>query len=142
MRAFAIAEPGRSGRIHGFRNPIRIIGTIGTLAPLPPRPLARALEMAAASADNMTGLFRKEFDITGRPMKGWVLVEAEGVEDDDQLKGWIQRAMKFVRAAKTACYRPALPTCCSRPAPISATVHRHALLSYGRCAGVCRSPGS
>jgi hypothetical protein len=25
----------------------------------------------------------KEFDITGRPMKGWVLVEAEGVEDDD-----------------------------------------------------------
>ena len=28
----------------------------------------------------------KEFDITGRPMKGWVLVEPEGVEDDDQLK--------------------------------------------------------
>src|SRR5713226_8364963 len=24
----------------------------------------------------------KEFDITGRAMKGWVLVEAEGVEDD------------------------------------------------------------
>jgi hypothetical protein len=39
----------------------------------------------------------KNFDITGRPMKGWVLVEAEGVEDDDQLKGWIQRAAKFVR---------------------------------------------
>src|SRR5437762_14011907 len=38
----------------------------------------------------------KEFDITGRPMKGWVLVEPEGVEDD-QLKGWIERAIKFVR---------------------------------------------
>src|SRR6516164_3221839 len=38
----------------------------------------------------------KEFDITGRPMKGWVLVESGGVEDDDQLNGWIQRAMKFV----------------------------------------------
>ena len=38
----------------------------------------------------------KEFDITGRPMKGWVLVELEGVEDDDQLKGWIERAGKFV----------------------------------------------
>src|ERR1700704_1461346 len=38
----------------------------------------------------------KEFDITGRPMKGWVLVEPEGVEDDDQLKGWIQQAVKFV----------------------------------------------
>jgi TfoX/Sxy family transcriptional regulator of competence genes len=39
----------------------------------------------------------REFDITGRPMKGWVLVEPEGVEDDDQLKGWIDRAMKFVK---------------------------------------------
>src|SRR5258708_1594361 len=38
----------------------------------------------------------KEFDITGRPMKGWVLVEPEGVEGDDQLNGWIQRAVKFV----------------------------------------------
>jgi hypothetical protein len=38
----------------------------------------------------------KEFDITGRPMKGWVLVEPEGVTGDNQLKGWIQRAVKFV----------------------------------------------
>jgi TfoX/Sxy family transcriptional regulator of competence genes len=40
----------------------------------------------------------KVFDITGRPMKGWVLVEPEGVEGDDQLAGWIQRAVKFVGA--------------------------------------------
>ena len=40
----------------------------------------------------------KEFDITGRPMKGWVLVEPEGVEDDEQLTNWIERAMKFVKA--------------------------------------------
>jgi TfoX/Sxy family transcriptional regulator of competence genes len=39
----------------------------------------------------------KDFDITGRPMKGWVLVEPEGVEVEDQLKGWIERAVKFVR---------------------------------------------
>ena len=38
----------------------------------------------------------RAFDITGRPMRNWVAVEPEGVEDDDQLKGWIQRAMKFV----------------------------------------------
>ena len=38
----------------------------------------------------------KEFDITGRAMKGWVLVEPEGVEGDDQLAGWIKRALKFV----------------------------------------------
>jgi TfoX/Sxy family transcriptional regulator of competence genes len=40
----------------------------------------------------------KEFDITGRAMKGWVLVEPEGVTGDDQLMGWIQRAVKFVGA--------------------------------------------
>src|SRR5438046_6349098 len=40
----------------------------------------------------------KEFDITGRPMKGWIMVEPEGIEDEDQLKEWIQRAVKFVRA--------------------------------------------
>ena len=39
----------------------------------------------------------KEFDITGRPMRNWVAVEPEGVEDD-QLKGWIERALKFVKA--------------------------------------------
>jgi TfoX/Sxy family transcriptional regulator of competence genes len=38
----------------------------------------------------------KEFDITGKPMKGWVLVEPQGVVDDDQLNEWIQRALKFV----------------------------------------------
>jgi hypothetical protein len=29
-------------------------------------------------------------------MKGWVLVEPEGIEGDDRLAGWIQRAVKFV----------------------------------------------
>src|SRR5438477_3547930 len=37
----------------------------------------------------------KPFDITGRAMKGWVLVAPKGIEDDDQLDGWIQRALKF-----------------------------------------------
>ena len=39
----------------------------------------------------------KEFDVTGRAMKGWVLVGPEGVEDDEQLTDWIERAGKFVR---------------------------------------------
>ena len=38
----------------------------------------------------------KEFDITGRSMKGWVLVGPEGLADDDSLKNWIQKALKFV----------------------------------------------
>ena len=38
----------------------------------------------------------KPFDITGKAMKGWAVVEPEGIEDDDQLKDWIQRAVRFV----------------------------------------------
>ena len=38
----------------------------------------------------------KEFDITGRAMKGCVLVAPEGIEDDNQLSAWIQLAVKFV----------------------------------------------
>ena len=39
----------------------------------------------------------RAFDITGRPMRNWVAVEPGGVEDDGQLKAWIERATKFVR---------------------------------------------
>jgi len=38
----------------------------------------------------------RRLDIKRKPMKGWIVVEPEGIEDDDQLKGWIQRAVKFV----------------------------------------------
>ena len=38
-----------------------------------------------------------EFKITGRgTMKGWIVIGLEGVQNDDQLNGWIQRAVKFV----------------------------------------------
>lgn len=37
-----------------------------------------------------------EFDVAGRPLKGWVMVEAEGVETDEQLSEWIERAVEFV----------------------------------------------
>ena len=46
-------------------------------------------------------LARKRSVITGRPMKGWVLIEPEGIEDDEQLSIWIQRALKFVRMLPT-----------------------------------------
>src|ERR1700751_4709544 len=39
----------------------------------------------------------REFDITGRPMRKWVAVEPAGVEEDDQLKDWIERALAFVK---------------------------------------------
>src|SRR5579864_3134416 len=56
----------------------------------------------------------EEFDITGRPMKGWVLVEPEGVIGDDQLSAWIQRALKFVGSL------PAKSCGCRRPRPLAA----------------------
>jgi TfoX/Sxy family transcriptional regulator of competence genes len=39
----------------------------------------------------------REFDITGKPMKGWIMVEPDGLKEDDQLKDWIGRATKFVK---------------------------------------------
>ncbi|MBL8796185.1 MAG: TfoX/Sxy family protein [Planctomycetia bacterium] len=38
----------------------------------------------------------REFDITGRPLKGWVVVDPAGIQTDEQLKEWIQRAVAFV----------------------------------------------
>ena len=37
-----------------------------------------------------------EFNITGKALKGWVLVGPEGVGSDEQVSEWLQRAIKFV----------------------------------------------
>ena len=37
-------------------------------------------------------------DITGKVMKGWAKVAAEGISDDDDLKAWIDRAVRFARS--------------------------------------------
>jgi TfoX/Sxy family transcriptional regulator of competence genes len=39
----------------------------------------------------------RQFDITGKPMRGWVMVDADGLESDSQLAGWIDRAERLVR---------------------------------------------
>ncbi len=38
----------------------------------------------------------REMDFTGRPMKGYVFVEPEGVESDRGLKFWVDRSIAFV----------------------------------------------
>jgi len=38
------------------------------------------------------------FDMTGRPMKGWVLVEPAGIEADDDLKRWIAQGVAFAQS--------------------------------------------
>ena len=37
----------------------------------------------------------RPFDITGKPMKGWVMVERKGFDSDDDLKNWLTAAKEF-----------------------------------------------
>jgi hypothetical protein len=37
------------------------------------------------------------FDMTGRPMKGWILVGPEGVRTKRQLGAWVNRGVEFAR---------------------------------------------
>lgn len=37
------------------------------------------------------------FDLTGRPMRGWILVSSSGLEDDSALAKWIERSVTFSR---------------------------------------------
>jgi TfoX/Sxy family transcriptional regulator of competence genes len=48
---------------------------------------AKALETA----------FTRPFDITGRPMKGWVMISHEGFNTDVKLATWLRQAKEFVR---------------------------------------------
>ena len=38
----------------------------------------------------------KPFDITGRPMKGWVMVAQEGFTTENELENWLNMAREFV----------------------------------------------
>jgi TfoX/Sxy family transcriptional regulator of competence genes len=40
----------------------------------------------------------RPFDITGRPMKGWILVAAEGVRSERQIAAWVARGAGFARS--------------------------------------------
>lgn len=40
----------------------------------------------------------RPFDMTGRPMKAWVLVEEAGFESDEQLAAWVARGVAFARS--------------------------------------------
>jgi TfoX/Sxy family transcriptional regulator of competence genes len=40
----------------------------------------------------------RPFDMTGRPMKAWVLVSPEGVRSDEQLRAWLARGVAHARS--------------------------------------------
>lgn len=37
------------------------------------------------------------FEMTGRPMKGWVVVGSAGLENDDDLATWVSEGLDFAR---------------------------------------------
>ncbi len=39
--------------------------------------------------------FTRPFDLTGKPMKGWLYVEPAGLQDDTELKKWVEEGIKF-----------------------------------------------
>jgi TfoX/Sxy family transcriptional regulator of competence genes len=49
--------------------------------------------------DKHTSLLKKAgakpFDITGKPMKGWLLAEPAGVRTDTQLSAWVKQGVEF-----------------------------------------------
>ena len=42
----------------------------------------------------------REMDFTGKPMKGFVFIYEDGIDQDDDLEFWIQKALNFNKKAK------------------------------------------
>lgn len=38
----------------------------------------------------------REFDFTGRPMKGWVMIASDGLVMETELESWIEKGRRFV----------------------------------------------
>jgi len=47
--------------------------------------------------DALAEPFTEEFDITGKALTGWVMVDPEGVETAADLARWIERGIAFVK---------------------------------------------
>ena len=51
-------------------------------------------------ADQATAALKREnvreFDVTGRPMKNWIMVDPDGLDTDGELTAWIEVATAFV----------------------------------------------
>jgi len=47
-------------------------------------------------ADSLSRKHVREMDFTGRPMQGYVFVDAEGIQTEAQLRFWLERCERFV----------------------------------------------
>ena len=57
--------------------------------------IARIGEAEAAKAQVRPGV--SEFDVTGRPMRHWVLIEPDSIDTDAALREWVELALRFVK---------------------------------------------
>lgn len=57
--------------------------------------------LVARLGDDYTAALRDPrvhpFDITGKPMTGWVMVEPAGCATDEELRDWVRQCVTFVR---------------------------------------------
>lgn len=54
------------------------------------------LRLGEAEADEALKLpFVRPMDITGKPLKGWVMVAREGWQTDEDLQAWLEKAKAF-----------------------------------------------
>ena len=51
-----------------------------------------------ASDEALARPHTRVFDMTGRPMKGWVLVEPAGTRTKRQLSSWVGRGVRFAHS--------------------------------------------
>ncbi len=55
--------------------------------------------MARTDPDDYTRLLAEpgahEMDFTGRPMRGFLFIDGEGIDEDDALGGWVQRCLDY-----------------------------------------------
>jgi TfoX/Sxy family transcriptional regulator of competence genes len=37
----------------------------------------------------------QEFDFTGKPLRGWIMIDPDGTDSSEALRSWIDRAIRF-----------------------------------------------
>ena len=50
-----------------------------------------------AAAEALKKAHTRPFDITGKPMKGWVMLAGQGFKSEEQLRAWLNKAKAFVK---------------------------------------------
>lgn len=84
----AITEKKMFGGLAFLSRGLMVVGVSGTSL------------MARVGKEQYEDSLRKKhvrpMDFTGRPMKGYVYVDAPGLDSDEQLKFWLDRCERFV----------------------------------------------